>query len=285
MMNEDSPVHDLVGDTPWSQESWCSMFDHLASFPKLSVLQLMGALVIVPEFFRSIANYQGTPFPALVELQLQFAPETADGRWFYQRDDAALEKSRSDPDYEEFWEMKEQEEEEQENDRGSNGSLDSQDYVRVFEDEPFRTAVVRGNRFRSLPDTATLLPLLLDASRVASCIPHLRQFILKLGNMFEHHSQTDYFLSRIFELWYLKAGMPRSPNNSAGYWTPAVARDGNYLHQNRLYWRVDGWEPWSELQTAWQTIAGPDAKIVFLNEDKWTTVRGNTMFHVYTGDF
>jgi hypothetical protein len=73
------------------------MFKHLASFPNLAVLQLLGGLVICPEFFRAVLDQAGTPYPSLVEFELQFAPETADGRWYFQRDNEAIERSQSDP--------------------------------------------------------------------------------------------------------------------------------------------------------------------------------------------
>jgi hypothetical protein len=115
MLNEDSQVHSFVENKHWNQESWFRMFNHLASFPNLVVLELLGGLAICPEFFRGIVEHPGTPFPSLVELQLEFAPETADGRWFHQRDEEALERSRRNPEHEEFWRLRDQGEEEQEN--------------------------------------------------------------------------------------------------------------------------------------------------------------------------
>jgi hypothetical protein len=139
MENENSPVHRFVNDS--HQESCARMLKHVASFPNLAVLRLRSGLAICPEFFQSVINYSGTPCPSLVEFELHFAPETADGRWFYQRDDIAIERSRYDPEFEEFWDDKTENEETAQR-RASFSSLDSDENVRVFENEPFRTDVV-----------------------------------------------------------------------------------------------------------------------------------------------
>jgi hypothetical protein len=84
----------------------------------------------------------------------------------------AFERSQSDPEYEDFWEEKAKYEDEERGQRSrSSSSLDSDDHVRVFEDGPFRADVVFEDRFRSVPDTTTFLPLLVDASKAASRFP------------------------------------------------------------------------------------------------------------------
>jgi hypothetical protein len=104
MENEGSPVHLLVKDGHWAQESWFLVLDHLASFQNLTILRLLGGLVVCPEFFRGINCYSGTPFPSLVEFELEFAAETADGKWYHERDNEALKQSRGDPEYDDLWE-------------------------------------------------------------------------------------------------------------------------------------------------------------------------------------
>jgi hypothetical protein len=44
-------------------------------------MHLLGPLVMGVDFFANLPA-----FPALVDFQLDFAPETADGRWFFIRD-------------------------------------------------------------------------------------------------------------------------------------------------------------------------------------------------------
>ncbi|KAH7346960.1 hypothetical protein BKA66DRAFT_554646 [Pyrenochaeta sp. MPI-SDFR-AT-0127] len=286
MGNEDLPVHRLVKNGGWRQESWFCILNYLASLPNLAILQLHGGLVICPEFFRGIIDHPGTPFPSLVEFELQFSVETADGRWFYERDDDAIESSRSNPEYKQFWLEESMWEEEYAHERDAQ-SLDSDDYVRVYEDGPFRTDVVQLNRFRSVPNTTSFLPFLMDSSKAALRILNLKKFILKLGGSFAQHNDLDFFpiVSRVFELWYLKAGMHRTAPDKSYIMNPQVPWDAAYLNQNRLYWRVDGTKPWDEVQAAWGAIAGPDAKIIFLEEDQWTGLSGCPLIQVYKGEF
>jgi hypothetical protein len=287
MENESSPVHKFVNNS--HQESCARMLKHLASLPSLTVFRLRGGLVICPEFFQSIANYSSTPYPSLVEFELHFAPETADGRWFYQRDDDVIERSRRDPEYEEFWDEK-AEYEDMEERRASFSSLDSYQHVRVFEKGPFRTGVVFHDCFRSMPDKTVFLPFLIEASKAASRIPKLRSFLLRMGNMWhEAHglSYPDDLISRMFELCFLKAGTPRTPrmlSTSPHDHERRIPGDVVHLHQNRLYWRTDGWTPWDEVQAAWAATTGPDAKTVFLEEKNWVEQNCNPRVYVYEGE-
>jgi hypothetical protein len=285
LKNEHLPVHLFVDDGRWDQESWFRILTHLATFPNLVVLQLLGGLVVCPQFFRCIIDSPGTPFPALVEFELQFAAETANGTWYHKRDDEVIEKSRNDPGYEWWWEEEIMERNQFRRKRQSE--IESDDLAKVFGDGPFRTDVVRRLRFRSLPDETTFLPFLMDASKAVALLPHLRKFILRLGNWHGHHNDLEYspIVSRVFELWYLKAGMHRTPPKSVSYYNPTVSGDAAYINQNRLYWRVNGWKPWDEVQAAWNAVAGQDAKTVFLEEQFWT-IRGNNSLHrEYTGQF
>jgi len=267
MDNEAMPVHKFVDSSQWDQESWFSILMHVASFPNLAVLQLLGGLVICPQFFRGIIEHTGTPFPSLIEFELQFAPDTADGRWFYDPDEKSINRAHADR---------------QRARRYRSDSSGSEDNVRVYGDGPSRIGVVKHNRFRLVPATTTFLPFLMDAAEAVSRIPSLRKFILKQGHIFSSRSC-------VFELWYLKAGTPRSQNNPPGTNAyknfPMIPGDAAYLKYHRLYWRVDGWKPWGEVQAAWTSIAGPDAKIVFLEEHKWGHYGGNNSLQTYDGQF
>lgn len=75
-----------------------------------------------------------------------------------------------------------------------------------------------------------------------------------------------------------------APGNSYNM-NPQVLGDAAYLNHNRLYWRVDGTKPWDEVQAAWGAVAGPDAKIVFLEEDQWIRFRDCSSIRVYKGNF
>jgi hypothetical protein len=103
----------------------------------------------------------------------------------------------------------------------------------------------------------------------------LRKFILKRGKW------SNSFDFRVFELWYLKAGMPRS----SGFRDAKVAADAAYVNQNKLYWRVNRWNPFGEAQEAWKDVVGPDAKIVHREEDKWDVNPSLQHRQVYEGTF
>jgi hypothetical protein len=259
----------------------------------LAKLRLYGGLIVCPEFFRGIVEFTREPFPALVELEIEFAPETASGRWFYERDDAALEASRSDPEYHEFWEDQDEADAQlrRELRYQSSGSLNPADYVQIFDDEVLNTGLTGHDRFRSQPSEATLMPFLLEAAAAVSRIHSLQKFVLKLGHMFERYSDLSYFpiVSRVFELWYLAAGMPRSSSDFNFHLPyaiyPKVPADNTFISQNRLYWRVDHWKPWEDVLAAWNAIAGPAAKVVFLEEDKWTYPGSNYAAKTYEGSF
>lgn len=287
MLNETIPVHKFVEPNKWNQESWYGMLKKLAELPKLAKLRLHGGFVTCPEFFRGIVEFAGEqPFPALVEFEIQFAPETADGKWFFERDVAALEASRSNPEYAYFWE-----DEVEEDGYQSSDSSDPENDVPTFDEEVLSTGSTTRDRFRSLPSEATLLPFLLEAAAAVSRISNLRKFVLKHGHLYESYSDLNYFpiVSRVFELWYLAAGMPRTPSDYDRHLPyaiyPKVPVDNMYMSQNRLYWRVNHWKPWEEVLDAWSAIAGPGAKVVFLDEDKWSFPYSDRGSETYNGTF
>jgi hypothetical protein len=287
LRNESVAVHNFVKNGNRRQESWFRMLKHFASFQNLAILQLQGGLVVCPDFFRSIMDYSGTPFPSLTEFELQFAPEKADGRWFYERDEA-LERSRTDPKWEKYWEDHTREEEICRNgfDPRSLHDTDSDNFVRIYGNGPFRKGLTKRDRFRSKPSAETFLPFLLNASKAIKRMPGLSKFILQLGCPPAERTDMDHWriVSRVFELWYLKSGMRRAISNTPIGSNPRIPGDAKYLNRNRLYWRLDGTVIWDDVHEAWGAIAGPDAKVVYLDEDQWEILRGGNPFYIYNGD-
>lgn len=286
MLNESVRVQELVKASQWREDAWCYLASRLGYFESLTTLHLRGGLVLCPSLFQTfIACYSG--FTRLEDLVVEFAPETADGRWFYKRDDEAFRQSREDPEYEEYWQEMEEEAEDYDDGDDEHG-INPVDGFPVFEDGPLMIRVDRKDRFRSLPEETTLLPFLLKAARAVKSIPTLRKFILGLKDKsWPSATALNYpFLSRVLELWYLKAGTPRSPKDGSDSIAafPIVYCDAKYLNQNRIYWRTAGWTPWEEVYNAWQKVAGPNAKIVFLDEDMWTRENGIDR-EIYEGEF
>ena len=268
---------------------------HLATF-KLNRMHLLGPLVISVDFFANMPT-----FPALVDFQLDFAPETADGRWFFIRD-AELRKRIVEEDGEET-----DEEDGEEIDEEDGTGADEEDGVQaddeheaeadsssetssmIDSDEDFTSRVStpeqRINRYRTFPNPSTLDPFLLSAAHFVATSPQLCKFILNqressVSDMTSMLWKHEY-MSRRFEIWFLRAGTPRTEQG----W-PKVLADAKYMACDRVYWRVGGrmsgrWRPDEEVDRAWRRV-GDGTKVFFLKEEGWDPRGG--YFPVYLGD-
>lgn len=263
MLNENLQPHKLSGGGQMRDEAWSSLLKHISTeLSCLSSLDLLGGLVISPEFFQSIT--EGS-FLSLTELTVEFALETADGRWFFQRDEELYRRNRYRRRKDEVFQVVADPSCVRSRDRNTQYSFG------VFGDGPLKTHMISKNINRTVPDKTTLFPLLMDSANAVRQLPHLRKFILKLKGWSPEHSRVYPVCiePRVFELWFLRSGMPRSRKGETGAYSPRVPSDAKYIRQNRLYWRVDTWTPWQEVQAAWSGIAGPQAKTIRLEEDKW----------------
>jgi hypothetical protein len=242
---------------------------HLSTFT-LKNIHLLGPLVIGVEFFANMPA-----FPALVDFQLDFAAETADGRWFFIRD-AELRKRIVEEDGEE---TDEGADEEADADSSSETSsiADSDDGPSSEESTPEE----RINLYRTFPNPSTLHPFLVSAAHFVATSPRLRKFILNQREssvsdrtrMLWNHE----YMSRRFEIWFLRAGMPRTEQG----W-PQIPADAKYIACDRLYWRAGGsWRPDEEVDRAWREV-GDGTKVFFLKEEGWDPRGG--YFPVYLGD-
>jgi hypothetical protein len=143
------------------------------------------------------------------------------------------------------------------------------DYDALHEDY-----VIHCGKFESLPNPNTLLALLMDASRFVKRLSNLSKFIGELWT--EQADPRDLWLfpiiSRVFELWYLKIGTRRSlPSILLNTYRrdPCIPGDASFLDQDRLYWRVSDTNTWDDLLVVWRTIAGKDARTMFIHEHGW----------------
>jgi hypothetical protein len=59
----------------------------------LTKLHLNGPYIITPDFFDSLPP---TAFPALKHFHLDFAPESANGQWFFERDEQWIAQLRKE---------------------------------------------------------------------------------------------------------------------------------------------------------------------------------------------
>lgn len=210
MGNENLPVHCLVCLGQYNQEPWGRLLVRCSSLRNLTILLLRGHLVICLEFFKGVIGSSGIPFPHLIEFELNFAVKTADGQWFNEGDNGPIEQSRQESEWDEYWvEVAEEEADRRYRLQYStpSESEDSDHHERVYGEEPSRIDLVESDVFRTLPSKAIFLPFLSEAAEALRCMPLLKKFILHLG--YPQHMNHP-FMSRIFEPWFLKAGMPRS---------------------------------------------------------------------------
>ncbi|KAF2276885.1 uncharacterized protein EI97DRAFT_458209 [Westerdykella ornata] len=214
------------------------------------------------------------PVSLLQEFVLEFLPETADERWFFLRDDAAIEATKTDPKYAYFWE-------EYQDELKAPTRL-TYDDERVYKEGPVWVKLARRNRSRSVPDRETFHPLLLYAATALQRLKELRKFILR-----PYQSETHLHwpnVVRLFELCHLRAGTARSPSGSSDDLStyPRILHEAKHINHNRVYWRTGKWRPWTDVDSAWRSFAGDEARIVFLDEEKWT--RKGVIAAIYRGE-
>lgn len=231
----------------------------------LKVIHLRGPLVIGVDLFSNMPT-----FPVLAEFQLDFAPETADGRWFFVKDEQLFKKIAE--------EESEEEEETDEHEADSESIVQADDSE--DEDGPVTQRWDRSNYYRTLPNPETLPLVLSDAACFVQGSSKLRRFILRCmdgGKIFFKPSNLG--TERPFELWYLQQGTPRTEKG----W-PQIPADNKYMKWNRLYWRVgQRWKPDDEVVQAWCKATGPDTKVFFLKEECWNPPPSQS-FPTYIGD-
>lgn len=265
LLNEDVPVQRL--STPGSGDHvYDRLLQQLSAFQKLRVLYLTGPLTVTPALFQSLVSSSTTlRFPYLEEFALEFAPQTADGRWFYLRDDLAFEAQSDEEDEEE----------------------DPRDWrFAVYTCTPVCMQRVSAyNKFRSLPNPETLTPFLVSAARACAKMPKIRRFSLKLNTNEMYWKRLDYdFVDRLFELWFLSAGTTMERFNSVVQ-NPVVPPDDRVSGHKRVYFRFGNYKPDDEVISSWREVVGKGGKVVLLDEAfcRFRQPWGNKRMQ-YTGD-
>lgn len=246
---------------------------HLATLPQLRILNLRGPLVIRTSFFRDIPA-----FPALAEFHVDFSASTADGKWFFERDEA-LVASYMDSDDEESWH--------------EYTEWESRPIVELVisedEDGPLTQRDDRICLFRTMPNETAVTDLLTGIAHFLESATCLRQFILRRRFSMEensHHKGWDpWELGRLqpnFEFWYLRSGVRRG-----GYvdeWQKCrIPADEPFVTRDRIYWSVgERWRPNSTIVDALRKVVGPDVKSCFMKEQLWNKTGGRGW--LYEGD-
>jgi hypothetical protein len=289
MENEAAPVHEFVEPGLYHLDWWSRTFRHLSTLPALVTLRVRGGAVVCPEIFQSIDSIED-PYPSLQDLEFRFAPETADGNWFYKELDVsgcsmAMRARLTNEQFQRenfhntivhsnyaryYYKLTDPrvdmdlEDEESASQDSYPSSIESQHYAPLMDDAPVRTGLVRRDVFRLNPDKETLLTFLSGAAKTASRLKKLQKFLLHMSAPRGYINTSLPFRTRVLSLWYLKAGASLPTEDDL-----PIEQDGDYIHVNRVYWRVGRWTPWEEAENAWKRVVGPDGKIVFVENDMY----------------
>lgn len=133
--------------------------------------------------------------------------------------------------------------------------------------------VSRWKRFRSLPNSETLSPLLISAAKVCGKMPRIKQFSIKVKTSRAQYkdNKLDYdFVRRVFELWFVSAGttleIPRFP---FAVWNPVIDHDTCISRYNRVYFRTGIYKPVDDIIESWREVVGSEGKVNFTDESYW----------------
>lgn len=228
---------------------------HLSTFTQLRILFLTGPITVTPTLF-DIQNNSANIFPCLEEFSLEFTPQTANGKWFFLRDDIAFDNRTPD-------QIEEDEELSDSDGEGEKWIIYTETQVRVGKISKWR-------KFRSLPNPETFTPFLSSAAGLCGRIPRIKQFSLKLNNDDLNRGREyrlDYTaVDRVFELWFFTAGTSSDkPNGTIG--KPTIRPDVSLTNHNRVYFRVGNYKPDSTILNSWREVIGKDGKMNFLDEE------------------
>ncbi|KAK4034768.1 hypothetical protein C8A01DRAFT_38757 [Parachaetomium inaequale] len=219
-------------------EATTVMFWRLSSSHSLTVLRLSGQFCIPVNFFDHMHSLRD-PFPALTTFHLGIGPDTAEGDWFFIKDESerSWTKAAADPKWADHVKLVKAGvlPDGPEPDRNGDSDVSEDDYA--GSEGPVK-------RNRTLPKDATLGTLLYDAAKVMVKMRNIKQFSICLEDNFDGNGcESPFvppFLTRVFELHYVE--------EPAGKNTPSLTWK---LGQN-----VDHWRPAVHVHVAWKMAAG-----------------------------
>jgi hypothetical protein len=187
----------------------------------------------------------------LEKFALEFTPNTADGRWFFLRDTAAFRQQQFDSD--------DEEDEDEDEDESLQFIVYNRSPVRVRQ-------VCDYNRYRSIPNSETMTPLLTSAAQMCARMPHIKQLSLKLNKNEMNRSRLDTnVVDRVFELWFIAANSTLEKFDSVVQ-NPVIPFDVDNSQRNRVYLRTGNYKPDDKALKLWREVVGLNGMIIFLDE-------------------
>lgn len=266
-LNRHSPRNEFIAPSRWSHR-WRSrgdcatgMFQHLSAFSSLTVLRLSGQLCIPVHFFDGLAGDTSAaaataPFPALTTFELAIGPDTACGRWLFVKDETehAYDKAAEDPKWTSY--VKHVEAGIFLSDPPPDWEPTSDDegyfeYMAAKEDEWAFLDMEPVKRNRTLPNDATINPMLRAAGRVMGKMAKIETFSLVLGDNFTEDPGKPFipqFMTRAFEMHFVK--QPKGKDCPTLRW--------------KLGQKIDHWRPAEDVLVAWKVAAGGKLENIYV---------------------
>lgn len=217
-----------------------NLFASLSASEHLTILRLTGQLRVPPSVFDCIDDED--PFWTLEKFYLAIAPDTYGGDWYFIKDETehAWTKAAANPEWANRVKLTEEGVFPQDPDPGPSGTGEADYYAWSFKPGPVK-------RFRTLPNDATMGPLLRGAARAVGKMEDIEEFSLCLGDNFDK-DDCEYpfvppFITRKFEMHFVK---------------PAEGK-GSPTLTFKLGQKVDHWRPTEDVLEAWRAAAGEDS--------------------------
>jgi hypothetical protein len=242
----------------------------LSNFNQLRILYLTGPVSVTPSLFDIQDTISNNLFPCLDEFALEFTPQTADGRWFFLRDDVAF-RNRTPKQLA--------------HDEARDAQRNRLKWTIYGETQVAIRSVKPWCKFRSVPNPETFTPFLCSAARLCSNMPRIKQFSLKLNNNHRNTiSRLDYeCVDRIFELWFFAAERSLETISDETE-RPEIPIDVRILHHDRVYFRVGRNPPDNTVVQSWRGVVGRYGKMNFLDEQHCHPLYYGTRRMAYSGE-
>ncbi|KAH7109477.1 hypothetical protein B0J11DRAFT_573740 [Dendryphion nanum] len=267
--NDCVQAHDLVLDAdPFRKSFW-----HISQFKQLSRLRITGPMVITSDLF-TLPTYleEGIVFPALKHFVLHISPETADGKWFFLKNEEKERDALNDPRWKEYFHELELEDSES----SSSDYIDTEELdgsMLVFGESATRLRRVNPCRCKSELNPETATPFLGNAAKLLGSLPGIQTYIIRITG--DHNERKKWkpmkqpwIRGRDFEVQYLRRGNSWD-SDGMHYDQPSALKED--LTVDRLYWRFAESMPQDDVQQYWYQAVGRDCQIWRLRQ-KWRSL-------------
>ncbi|KAK4691316.1 hypothetical protein P7C71_g5656, partial [Lecanoromycetidae sp. Uapishka_2] len=235
------PALPLLSTAPYQDELSLALHN-FSQRSSIETIYLGGPIVISPSLFWPDCPKATPVWPNLVSFHVVFNLNTMNGEWYFVRDPERREEEFAEDSAVDD-EIRLDDIESDHNSVLSDDSLVPDSYNKKEEMRASGQFPMR--RFRFLPDSEKITPLLVAMARAAGQMPKLQRITLR----------ADLATGRrdIFEVEYLAAGQKpyhRHEKKVENRWEP------------RLYWESGKWRPDDEVLRLWRQAKAVDGKLL-----------------------